>query len=146
MRNIPAGASFPRRRFSLLKLLLAGLFLVAVLSSSVGIYIDNLWFESLGFGSVYWYGLKAQSVAFVIIFFATAGYLWIAFRILLAITGGARRQFLQVQGRFVEPPTADAVKPIAKWAAVIIGLLAGLALSGEWEAFALYLNQPSVAS
>jgi uncharacterized membrane protein (UPF0182 family) len=146
MRNLPSDPPFDLRRSRpLLKLLLAGLVLVIGLSNSVRLYIDKLWFDSLGFVSVYWYGLEARSAVFAVSFVVTALFLWVAFRLLFAVTGPARRQFLQVQGRFVEPPSMDIVKPIATWIAVVFGVLVALILSSQWQTFALYLNQPAAA-
>ena len=146
MRNLPPDTSFDARGpRTLFKFLLAGIVLIIVLSSSIGIYIEKLWFESLGFVSVYWYGLEARSAVLVVSFAATALFLSVAFRILFAVTGGARRQFLQVQGRLVEPPAIDSVKPYANWVAVAMALLVALTLSGEWQTFVLYMNQPAAA-
>ena len=147
MKNFPSDTPLDTRRpRSLFKLLLAGFVLVGILSSSTGLYIDKLWFESLGFVSVYWYRLEAQALAFAVTFVATAVFLWLAFRILLAVTGGARRQFLQVQGRLVEPPSIESVKPMATWVALLLGLVIGALVSSQWQTFALYLNQPAVAT
>jgi len=147
MRNFPSDPPFDTRRpRTLFKLLLAGFILVSALSSSTGLYIDKLWFESLGFVSVYWYRLEARSVAFAVTFVVTAVFLWVGFRVLLSVTGGARRQLLQVQGRFVNPPPIESVKSLATWAAPLLGLLIGLLISSQWETFALYFNQPGVAA
>jgi uncharacterized membrane protein (UPF0182 family) len=146
MSNLPSDAPFDTRRpLSLFKVIVVGILLIAALSTSVGIYIDKLWFDSLGFVSVYWYGLQARSVAFVAAFAATAVFLWCAFRILLAVTGNARRQLLQVQGRWVEPPSVDTMKPIATFASIVIGLLVATVISSQWETFALYLNRSTTS-
>lgn len=146
MRNLPSDPPFDMRRsLPLFKLLLVGLVLVIALTNSVRLYIDKLWFESLGFVSVYWYGLEARSAVFAVSFVVTALFLWVALRILFALTGPARRPFLQVQGRFVEPPSIDNVKPIATWIAVAFGVLVALILSSQWQTFALYLNQSAAA-
>src|ERR1043165_9780454 len=129
MRNLPSDTPFnPRTSRSLFRILLAGIVLVVVLTNSVGLYIDKLWFESLGFVSVYWYGLEARSAMFAATFVATALFLWVAFQILFAVAGTARRQLLQVQGRFVEPPRIETVKPFATWVAIGIGILVALTL------------------
>jgi uncharacterized protein len=147
MRNFPSDPPYDTRRPKpLFALLLAGFVLVLLLSKSVGLYVDKLWFESLGFVSVFWYGLQARFAIFTVAFLATALFLGVALRILFALAGPARRQFLQVQGRFVEPPSIENVKRLATWIPVALGVLVGLALSGQWETFALYLNQPAAAA
>ena len=49
--------------------------LVAVLflygSQFIGIYVDALWFDSLGFGDVYWYKFKLGAVLFLVFLTAT---------------------------------------------------------------------------
>jgi uncharacterized protein len=143
MRNLPSDPPFDTRRPKpFFALLLVGLVLVIVASKSVGLYVEKLWFESLGFVSVFWYGLEARGAVFAGAFLVTAVFLWVALRILFALAGPARRQLLQVQGRFVDPPSLETVKPFATWVAVALGILVALALSGQWETFALYLNQP----
>jgi uncharacterized membrane protein (UPF0182 family) len=151
MRNYPPPPPPPqlpfdnRRPLSLFKLLLVGLLLLGMSSGLGRLYVDQLWFESLGYDAVFWYRLQARAVAFAVSFVATAIVLWGAFRLLLAVTGPARRQFLQVQGRYVEPPTVESIKPLVKWVAIVLGILIGLVLSSQWETLALYLNQPAVA-
>jgi uncharacterized membrane protein (UPF0182 family) len=146
MRNLPPDSPFGTRRpRSLVTLLLLVLFVLGLGSAGAGFYIDKLWFDSLAFSNVFWYRLEARAVAFVATFVVTSIFLWGAFRILLAVTGPARRQFLQIQGRYVEPPNVNSVKPFAKWAAIVGGILVGLILSSQWETLALYLNQPAAA-
>src|SRR4030095_5366299 len=74
MKNMPTDFRFdsrgPRR---LVRVLLAVIVLLGILSVSVELYIDKLWFESLGFESVYWYGIEAWAAAFVIFFVSTLG-------------------------------------------------------------------------
>ena len=146
MRNLPSDTPFDTRGpRSLFKLLVAGIVLIIGLSNSVGLYIEKLWFESLGFVSVYWYGLEARFAVFAVSFVVTAVFLWVAFRILLALAGTVRRQLLQVQGRLVEPPSIDVMKALSRWVAIALGILISLTVSGQWETFALYLNQPAAA-
>jgi uncharacterized membrane protein (UPF0182 family) len=144
MRNHPSDPPFDTRTpRSLFKLLVAGVLLFILFSNFVRLYIEKLWFESLGFVSVYWYGLQARAVVFAVSFVATAVFVWLAFRVLFLLAGTARRPFIQVQGRFVEPPSIESVKPMAIWAAAGFGVLIALTLSSQWQAFTLYLNQPA---
>src|SRR4026207_2245212 len=119
MKNMPTDFRFdsrgPRR---LVRVLLAVIVLLGILSVSVELYIDKLWFESLAFESVYWYGIKAWAAAFVIFFVATLGALWAGFRVVLAVAGTTRRAFLEIQDRLIEAPRPEAVKRIARWIGV----------------------------
>src|SRR5262245_10303672 len=105
-----------------LKLLIA-LFVVFVsLTAAVRLYIDQLWFESLGFQSVYWYGITAQAAAFGLVFVLTAAVLWAIFRLIIAAGGEMRRSFLVIQGRPIPAPPPEVLKRIALAIAIIVGL------------------------
>ena len=124
MRQIPSDVPFdsrgPRR---LVKTLLVAILLFGLLSTGVGFYIDKLWFESLGFESVYWYSLEAQAATFGVFFVATAVMLWLGFRMVLAVSGEARRAFIEIQGRLIGAPSAQRMKGIARWIALVLALV-----------------------
>jgi uncharacterized membrane protein (UPF0182 family) len=143
MRRFPPKPSGGRR--GPLKLLLALVILIVVISASVSLYIDNLWFDSVGFASVFWYGVEARSKAFLAFFLLTTAFLFLSFRILLGVAGSARRPLLMVQGRYINTPSIDDMKTVSKVVAVIVGLLAGVGFSSLWETYALYFNQPSAS-
>ena len=126
----------------MLKLVLGGILLFTILSGAFNLYIDNLWFESVGFASVYWYGIKAHVATFAAFFAATAVFLFGALRLLLAVAGSARRPFLEIQGRIVDTPSMDVMKRLATGIAVVLGVLVGFLFSAGWRTYALYLNQP----
>jgi uncharacterized membrane protein (UPF0182 family) len=52
-----------RRRLKILIVIAAGLLLLS-LSRILSIYLSSLWFESLGYSSVYWYVLKTKIALF----------------------------------------------------------------------------------
>jgi uncharacterized membrane protein (UPF0182 family) len=111
------------------------LFLLFMLLS--GFYTDMLWFENLGFGSVFWTALKAK----VGIFFAFAllftvfflGNLFIARR--LSGSGGF---FLPGQRYYVPSSTINLALIVGS---VGLGLLNGLGAVNLWDRMLLYLNQ-----
>src|SRR5678816_1639853 len=113
--SLPFDSRGPRRLVTTLVVvfLLFGLF-----STVVGFYIDKLWFESLGFESVYWYSLEAQAVTFGLFFVATAVALWVGFRMVLAVAGETRRAFIEIQGRLIGAPSAQRMTGIAGWIAL----------------------------
>src|ERR1041385_4047887 len=58
----------PRRR---LGLLIAGAIILAVLlfgSQFLNIYIDSLWFSSIGYANVYWYKFRLGGLLFLVFF------------------------------------------------------------------------------
>jgi len=123
---------------------LVALFVVFVsLSAAVRLYIDQLWFESLGFESVYWYGISAQAVGFALSSVLTAAVLWVILRMIIAAGGDTRRwSFLQIQGRPISAPPPETIKRVALVGAIVVGLVTGVIFSYQWETYALYVNQP----
>src|SRR5215471_16480702 len=97
--SLPAG---PPRRF-ILKIV-ALIILVIAAFQSVSIYVDSLWFSSLGFESVYWYRLKAESLTFLAFFVATTLILWALFRLVIPASRGPRRALLVMNGNPVYLP------------------------------------------
>ena len=127
-----------------LKFLFALFVAFLLLSAAVRLYIDQLWFESLGFESVYWYGISAQAVAFGLVFVLTSAVLWVILRLIIAAGGDTRRwSFLQVQGRPISPPPPETIKRIALLGAIAVGFVAAVIFSYQWTTYALYVNQPS---
>ena len=146
MKHIPSDLTFdsrgPRR---LVKTLVVVFLLFGSLSTVVGFYIDKLWFESLGFESVYWYSLEAQAATFGLFFVATAVALWVGFRVVLAVSGEARRAFIEIQGRLIGAPSAQSMKGIARWIALGLALVIAAILSSTWLDFARYFHQPQAS-
>src|SRR5215475_8162522 len=66
---------------------------------AVSVYVETLWFGSLGFESVYWYQLKAQSSAFIAFFAATFFALWVLLSLIIPPSRGMRRPLMEFNGR-----------------------------------------------
>ena len=84
MRQIPYDGhppSNPLPSKSLIVKLIVLLVLVIGAFQSISVYVESLWFGSLGFVSVYWYQFKAQSATFGAFFLATTIILWVMFRL-----------------------------------------------------------------
>src|SRR2546428_10431747 len=62
---------------------------------SISIYVESLWYGSLGFDSVYWYRLRTQSLLFLAVAAITAVVLRIIFPLVTPPPGYTRRPFLQ---------------------------------------------------
>jgi hypothetical protein len=122
------------------------LIVVVLIISATGLirfYIEQLWFESLGYDSVYWYGIKAQSILFGVMSILTTVLLWLIFRLIIAVGDDIRRPFLEIQGTIVQMPSSRSLKRIASGFAVLLGIFIGLIFSFQWAKYALYLNQPA---
>src|SRR5678816_3199186 len=126
----------------LLKLVLLAVLLFLPLSVAAGLYVDKLWFESLGFESVFWYGIKARGLLFLVLFAVTAAALWLGLRMVIAVAGDAKRLLVEIGGRLLEPPSLYTVKRIANWFSMTFALIIAAILSSQWLVLAQYLNQP----
>ncbi len=122
--------------------------LVIALTSSVGIYVDALWFGSLGYASRFWYVFSLG---------------WELFAVFAVLTIVIVRSGLYILERFFGPELNKPrlivinkeqiafnfgrfVGPLGWIVAVIFGLGYGFSLSANWQQWALYLNQPAVAA
>src|SRR5436190_16671653 len=66
------------RRF-VLRVVLVIVVLIA-LFQAISIYTEKLWFESVGYSSVYWYQLRAQGMTFLAFGIGTGLFLWLIFQ------------------------------------------------------------------
>src|SRR6266581_8385820 len=120
-------------------------FLIAALQS-ISFYVESLWYGSLGFESVYWYRLKAQSAVCVAVAAVSAIVLWLIFRIVTPPPSYSRRPFLQFGNEAIIIPTTETLKKMALPAAIIIGVFFGLSFSADWDRFMLFLNRTATPS
>src|SRR5256712_11852044 len=86
--------------------------LVIAAFQSISFYVESLWYGSLGFESVYWYRLKAQSAVFVAVAAVSAIVLWLIFRIVTPPPSYSRRPFLQFGNEAIVIPTTETLKKI----------------------------------
>jgi len=105
----------------------------------VAYYVDALWYESLGFGDVFWTTVNLQAGIFLGFTVVTFAVLYGAFRALIpARLGELGGGTILVNGRPVQIPLEPAVRVAAVAVALVVALLAGTALGSQWETFALY--------
>lgn len=130
----PQGARFVYRLFGLLLVLLLA-------NVASGIYVEDLWFGSLGFASVYWYRLMMQGVVFIVAGGLAALCLVAAFRFVLPDASGSR-PFVEFGGESIVLPDSATIRRASTLAACALGFLYGLAYSYEWSEYALFLNRP----
>src|SRR5438477_3532366 len=95
------------------------LILIAALQS-ISIYIDSLWFASLGFEPVYWYKLQMQGTVFLIFTVSSIALLWMMFLLVVPEAGYARRPFLEIAGERVAIPTTAVLKRLSGPIAVVL--------------------------
>ncbi|HEY6805973.1 MAG TPA: UPF0182 family protein [Pyrinomonadaceae bacterium] len=139
----------PRKRRPLLIVLVA---LVVVLlfggSRLLSIYLSALWFDSIGFSSVYWYIFKLKAGLFLVAAVSTALFLganfWLFQRLFGAAAFEQRTILLNNQPYKFSP--AKIIRPLGWVLSAIFGLLFGLTLKDDWQKFALYWHQPATTT
>ena len=111
----------------------------------LSIYIEILWFGSLGYAPVYWYTFRLKLILFLVFTLVTIVILRGAFWLLERVfqTSALERRTIVVNNQPLEISPARIMRPLAWAVSVVFGLIYGLAMREEWQAFALYLNQPA---
>ena len=117
------------------------LFLFILAFRGISVYVEDLWFQSVGFRSVYWIRIAMQLGAFLVFAIATVAALLLLLRVVIPRSAD-RRTLLEVGGETIEIPGSAVLKRIATIAALGLGLMFGLAYSVDWPRYALFLNQP----
>jgi len=136
----------PRKSKRLKILIVAGaILLLVVLSRIVTVYISALWFESLGYSSVYWYVFKAKLALFAVSAILTALLLSATFMLFQKLFGAyafeSRTIVLNNQPFQFSP--AKVIRPLGWVIAAFFGLVYGFKLKENWRQFSLYWNQPA---
>ncbi|MDQ3918612.1 MAG: UPF0182 family protein, partial [Acidobacteriota bacterium] len=129
------------RRWALAVVVVA---LLVAASRAGSVYLETLWFGSLGYASVYWTAFRYEWATFAVFAVATAALLraafWLMERAFVVSALAPRRVIVNNQPVFVKP--ARLLKPAAWVVSLLLGLLYGLGMSGDWQRFALWLNRP----
>jgi len=113
-------------------LLLAALAFLAG-PSLVRFYTDWLWFGEVGYRHVFLTMLQSQGTLFTLAFVASA--LWLAFNLSTAVRaiGTLRPVFRTREGIELTLPGGRQLRSIALGAAVLLAVLVGLFVAGQWE-------------
>jgi uncharacterized membrane protein (UPF0182 family) len=119
--------------------------LIFIASRSLSIYVSALWFDSLGYSSVYWYMFRLKIELFLIFFALTVlilrGGFWLIERALAPFVLSPRAIVINQQSVNVSPQRV--LRPAAWIVSVIAGLVFGLGMRESWRSFALYSHQVS---
>lgn len=141
---IDVGPPPRRRRFKIWLVVAAGLLLLS-LSRILSIYLSALWFESLGYSSVYWYVFKVKLALFAASAVVTALLLSATFLLFQRLFGAyafENRTIILNNQPFQFSP-AKFIRPLGWVIAALVGLIYGFKLKEHWRQFALYWNQPA---
>ncbi|HET6977806.1 MAG TPA: UPF0182 family protein [Pyrinomonadaceae bacterium] len=133
-----------RRRFKIW-LIVAAVLLLLSFSRIVSIYISALWFDSLGYSSIYWYIFKVKLALFIGSAALTAALLSATFLLFQKLFGAVafeKRTIILNNQPFQFSP-AKIIRPLGWIIAALFGLIFGFRLKEHWRQFALYWNQPA---
>lgn len=143
---IDIGPSKPRRWRVWLLVAIVIAFIFA--SRFISIYVSALWFESLGYSSVYWYIFNLKAGLFVVFFILTALLLSATFWLFQRLFGAAsfEKRTIVLNNQPFQFSPARVIRPLGWLIAAVVGLVYGLALKDDWKVFALYLHQPATST
>jgi uncharacterized protein len=140
----------PRRRRRRGRLFLFGL-LAAILfggGTALSYYIEALWFDSLGFSSVFWKTINIQTLIFAFFFAATFAVLYGAFLLLRPAKLAELTSPILINGQPLRLPVEPVLRLIGGGIAIVIAAITGLGMLAEWPTFALWWygrNLPTAA-
>lgn len=136
-----------KRRGWKLILLVAAIVLLFSFSRIMSVYISALWFDSLGYASVYWYVFKAKLLLFAAFTILTALLLSATFLLFQRLFGAyafENRTIILNNQPFQFSP-AKFIRPLGWGVSILAGLIYGVKLKEHWRQFALYWNQPATS-
>jgi uncharacterized membrane protein (UPF0182 family) len=133
-----------RRRWKIVIIVLAVLLLLSF-SRILSIYLSALWFDSLGYSSIYWYIFKLKLALFLGSAVLTALLLSATFLLFQRLFGAyafeSRTIILNNQPFQFSP--AKFIRPLGWILSALFGLIFAFNLKEHWRQFALYWNQPA---
>lgn len=136
----------PRRRRLAFFLLLIPV-AIFLLNRGISVYVNSLWFDSLGYSAVYWYRWRMQVVlwfVFALVTFAILrGAFWWLERMFAA--GVLQPVRLVVNNQPVMVAPGKFLRPLGWIVSALGALVGGFQMAGAWREFALYFHQTPTA-
>ncbi len=135
----------PRKRRRLkIWIVVALALLLLSFSRIVSIYISALWFDSLGYSSVYWYIFKLKIALFAGSAVLTAALLSATFLLFQKLFGAYafENRTIVLNNQPFQFSPAKVIRPLGWVIAALFGLIFGFKLKEQWRQFALFWNQP----
>jgi uncharacterized protein len=147
IKSVRRGKYVPsnRRRWFRLRLLLPAVAaLVVALPTGAELYTDWLWFQQLGYQTIFTTTLGAKAGLGAAVWLITAALIWLNFKLALRlspVTASASRRFV-IEGQEIPTPDFSALAPrLAPLVALAIGLFAGISGWGSWETYLRFRHQ-----
>lgn len=133
-----------KRRWGLLGIFAIAVFLLLSLPFLTGIYVNTLWFGSLGFSQVYWYPFFLSLILFFVFagltFLILRGAFWLLQRGFASYSIKPRKIVLNEEKTVLFDPT-PFLKPVFWVVTIVFALGYGFWFSSEWQSIGLFLNQ-----
>ena len=138
----------PKRSRKRIWLIVGVIALLIALFRSVSIYISAIWFDSLGYSSVYWYIFRTKLLTFAVFAILTIIILRTAFWLLERTFSAStlERRTIMVNNQAVNINPGRLFRPVAWILSIVLGLFFGLGMKDGWREFALYLNQQAATA
>src|SRR5581483_750673 len=134
----------PQRHRGRLFLIAAAIVLLFGGGTALSYYVDALWFDSLGYGDVFWKTLDVQALVFTIFTIVTFAVLYGSYLLLRPANLGELAGIpLMINGQPIKLPVEPVLRLIALGLAAVIAFVTGAGLMSEWSAFALYWQAPA---
>jgi uncharacterized protein len=109
----------------------------------VSYYVDALWFDSLGYGAVFWTRINLQAATFAVFALVTFVAIYGAF---LALKPARFDQLIGgrilINQQWVQVPIEPVLKLVALGLALAIAVANGGAMMSSWTTFALFWDAP----
>ncbi|MFI4866796.1 MAG: UPF0182 family protein [Steroidobacterales bacterium] len=109
----------------------------------VSYYVDALWFDSLGYGAVFWTRINLQAATFAVFALLTFVAIYGAF---LALKPARFDQLIGgrilINQQWVQVPIEPVLKLVALGLALAIAVANGGAMMSSWTTFALFWDAP----
>ncbi len=106
--------------------------------TALSYYVDALWFDSLGFSTVFWKTLNIQSTVFITFFVLTFLLLYGAFLLLKPARLSDLRSPILINGQPLQLPVEPVLRLIGLGIAGFVAFISGVGMMAEWSTFALY--------
>jgi len=129
---------------------LVAILFIALLATSrlLSVYLSALWFESLGYSSVYWYIFKLKAGLFVGAALFTALLLSATFWVFQRFFGSDafEQRTILLNNRPYKFSPAKIIRPFGWLLSAFFGLIYGLSVKDDWQKFALFWHKPATTA
>jgi len=128
-------------------IIFAGLLVTAiVLFRGIGIYVESLWFDSLGFASRFWYEFRLGWTLFAVFGILTVVLLRGGFYLLeriFSLDKFALRKIVVGENQTIDINPARILRPAGWIVALLFGFGSAFGFAADWQNWALYFHQPA---